>query len=77
MNRDYQSSAATLEYSEEELRASAKAACEEMKKYKWHLGEVLGHDPEKDRPRYEIYAEWVKLHAATFRQNWDEQQNQH
>ncbi len=60
-------------YSEHELRESAQAESEEMLKYKWYLGEQLGHDPEDDRPAYEIFAEWTDKYAAAFRKNLEEQ----
>jgi len=63
-------------YSEHELRESAQAEREEMLKYKWYLGEKLGHDPENDRPAWEIFAEWVARHAAGFRKNWDAQRRE-
>jgi hypothetical protein len=59
--------------SEQDLRESAQAEREEMLKYKWYLGEKLGHDPEDDRPAWEIFAEWVDRYAAAFRQHWEAQ----
>jgi hypothetical protein len=55
----------------EERRACARAQIHEMEKYRWYLGERLGHDPLLDRTRNEICAEWIARYAAEFRAWWD------
>ncbi|HTZ19312.1 MAG TPA: hypothetical protein VMC06_00390 [Opitutaceae bacterium] len=56
--------------SEQDLKESAEAECEEMLRYRQRLSEQLGHDPEDDRPAWEINVEWIDRHAAEFRRNW-------
>ena len=56
--------------SERELKESAVAEREEMLRYKWYEGIRLGHNPEDDRPAWEIFAEWADKYAAAFRENW-------
>jgi hypothetical protein len=59
--------------SQHDLRESAEAQREEMLKYKWYLGEHLNHDPEDDRPAWEIFAEWTDKYGSAFRKYWKEQ----
>ncbi len=59
--------------SREEMRAFAKRQLEEIDKYKWCLGEQLGHDPLYDRSYDQIACEWISLHGAEFRDMWRQQ----
>ena len=47
-----------------------KAEIEEIEKYKWYLGERIGHDPLADRSMNEICQEWIQRYARSFRENW-------
>jgi len=43
---------------------------QEIDKYKWCLGERIGHDPLHDRSYNEIAQEWIDRYAARFRTDW-------
>lgn len=43
----------------------------EMEKYKYYLGEKLGHDPLLDRSLENIYCEWIEKYAYDFRKNYE------
>jgi hypothetical protein len=58
----------------ERLRDCALRQIQEIDKYKWYLGERLGHDPLQDRSYNDIAREWVRTHAADFRVHWTEQE---
>jgi hypothetical protein len=59
-------------YSHAELLESLRAEIEEIEKFKWCLGERLGHDPLNDRSMNEICQEWITKYAADFRKWWQE-----
>lgn len=50
-----------------------QAQIAEMEKFKWFMGEKLGHDPLKDRTLNEIYCEWIDKYGAEFRAWWERQ----
>ena len=52
-----------------EMEETIKAEIEEIEKYKWYLGERIGHDPLLDRPMNEICKEWIQQYARLFREN--------
>ena len=57
-------------FSNADLLESLRAEIEEIEKYKWCLGERLGHDPLLDRSMNDICQEWISKHAADFRKWW-------
>ncbi len=59
--------------SRDEMRVFAKRQLEEIDKYKWCLGEQLGHDPLYDRTYDDIACEWISIHGAEFRDTWGHQ----
>jgi hypothetical protein len=59
-------------YSNAELLESLRAEIEEIEKFKWCLGERLGHDPLLDRSMNDICQEWIAKYAAEFRKWWQE-----
>jgi hypothetical protein len=54
-----------------EMEETIKAEIEEIEKYKWYLGERIGHDPLLDRSMNEICKEWIQQNARAFRENWE------
>jgi hypothetical protein len=42
----------------------------EIEKFKFTLGEQLGHDPLEDYSMNEIALMWISLYAAEFRKQW-------
>ncbi len=54
-----------------EMEETIKAEIDEIEKYKWYLGERIGHDPLNDRSMNEICKEWIERHALQFRQHWE------
>jgi len=59
-------------YSDAELLESLRAEIEEIEKFKWCLGEKLGHDPLLDRSMNDICQEWISKYAAEFRKSWQQ-----
>ena len=57
-------------YSQAELLESLRAEIQEIEKFKWCLGERLGHDPLQDRSMNDICQEWITKYAADFRRWW-------
>jgi hypothetical protein len=57
-------------YSHAELLESLRAEIEEIEKFKWCLGERIGHDPLLDRSMNDICQEWISQYAADFRKWW-------
>ena len=57
-----------------DFQACIKAEIAEMDKFKWFLGEQLGHDPLQDRSLNEIYREWINKFGAAFREWWEKGQ---
>ncbi len=56
--------------SQAEIRAAVVRQIQEIDRYKWCLGEKLGHDPLRDRSYDEIASEWIQKYAAEFRAGW-------
>jgi hypothetical protein len=56
-----------------EMEETIKAEIVEIEKYKWYLGERLGHDPLNDRSMNEICKEWIEQHALAFRKHWEQE----
>lgn len=54
-----------------EMEETIKAEIQEIEKYKWYLGERIGHDPLLDRSMNEICKEWIQQNANAFRQHWE------
>jgi hypothetical protein len=54
-----------------EMEETIKAEIEEIEKYKWYLGERIGHDPLLDKSMNEICKEWIQQNARGFRENWE------
>jgi len=54
-----------------ELEETIKAELQEIEKYKWYLGERIGHDPLLDRSMNDICKEWIQQNARAFRENWE------
>jgi hypothetical protein len=54
-----------------EMEETIKAEISEIEKYKWYLGERIGHDPLLDRSMNEICKEWIQQNARGFRENWE------
>jgi hypothetical protein len=52
-----------------EMEETIKAEIEEIERYKWYLGERIGHDPLLDRSMNEICKEWIQQNALLFREN--------
>jgi hypothetical protein len=59
-------------FSNADLLESLRAEIEEIEKFKWYLGERLGHDPLLDRSMNDICQEWINNYAAEFRRWWQE-----
>jgi hypothetical protein len=57
--------------SSNEMEETIKAEIQEIEKYKWYLGERIGHDPLVDRSMNEICKEWIQQHARAFRDHWE------
>ena len=57
-------------YSNADLLESLRAEIEEIEKFKWCMGERLGHDPLQDRSMNDICQEWITKYAADFREWW-------
>ncbi len=55
-----------------DLQDCIKAQIAEMERFKWLLGERLGHDPLQDRTLNEIYCEWIQKYSASFRTWWED-----
>ncbi|HMD68673.1 MAG TPA: hypothetical protein VKF42_07300 [Chitinivibrionales bacterium] len=55
-----------------EMEETIKAEIDEIEKYKWYLGERIGHDPLTDRSMNDICNEWIEKHSQAFRKYWDE-----
>jgi hypothetical protein len=53
-----------------DLGDAVRAEIDEILKYKWYLGERLGHDPLQDRSMNDICREWIEQYAAEFRVWW-------
>jgi hypothetical protein len=60
-------------YSNADLLESLRAEIEEIEKFKWCLGERLGHDPLQDRSMNDICQEWISKYAADFRKWWQQE----
>jgi hypothetical protein len=58
-------------FSDKEMEETIKAELQEIEKYKWYLGERLGHDPLADRSMNDICKEWIERHAQNFRDHWE------
>ena len=56
-----------------EMEETIKAEINEIEKYKWYLGERIGHDPLNDRSMNDICKEWIEKHAMAFRKHWEEE----
>lgn len=54
--------------SREELREYIREQILEIERYKWCMGEKLGHDPLADHTLDEIALEWIRGHGADFRE---------
>ena len=52
-----------------EMEETIKAEIEEIEKYKWYLGERIGHDPLLDLSMNEICREWIQQNARSFREH--------
>jgi hypothetical protein len=61
-----------LAISGKEMEETIKAEIDEIEKYKWYLGERIGHDPLIDRSMNDISNEWIEKHAQDFRKHWEE-----
>jgi hypothetical protein len=59
--------------SNQEMKETITAQIEEIEKYKWYLGERIGHDPLLDRSMNDICKEWIQKHALGFREHWNAQ----
>jgi hypothetical protein len=57
--------------SAKEMEETIKAEIEEIEKYKWYLGEHIGHDPLMDKSLNEICKEWIQQNARSFREHWE------
>jgi hypothetical protein len=55
-----------------EMAETVKAEIDEIEKYKWYLGERIGHDPLIDRSMNDICNEWIEKHAQGFRKHWED-----
>jgi hypothetical protein len=60
-------------FSNPDLMESLRAEIEEIEKFKWYMGERLGHDPLQDRSMNDICQEWISKYAADFRKWWQEE----
>jgi hypothetical protein len=56
----------------QEMEETIKAEIQEIEKYKWYLGERIGHDPLMDRSMNEICKEWIQQNARAFRDHWEQ-----
>lgn len=54
---------------DKEMQETMRAQIEEIEKFKWYLGERIGHDPLKDMSMNEICNEWIRKNAQTFREH--------
>ena len=54
-----------------EMEETIKAEINEIEKYKWYLGERIGHDPLLDKSMNEICKEWIQQNARAFREHWE------
>jgi hypothetical protein len=70
MTQDKQKFDMNSVYSNAELLESLRAEIEEIEKFKWCLGERIGHDPLLDRSMNDICQEWISKYAAEFRRWW-------
>jgi len=61
-------------FSNPDLLESLRAEIKEIEKFKWYLGERLGHDPLNDRSMNDICEEWINNYAADFRKWWQQEQ---
>jgi hypothetical protein len=59
--------------SHSDLLEAIRAEISEIEKFKWYLGERLGHDPLRDRSMNDICQEWITKYAADFRKWWQQQ----
>jgi hypothetical protein len=59
-----------------DLQECNKAQISEMERFKWFMGEQIGHDPLRDRSINEIYEEWIGKYGAAFRAWWEEQKRE-
>jgi len=67
----------SMEVSEHsDLQECNKAQISEMERFKWFMGEQIGHDPLRDRSINEIYEEWIGKYGAAFRAWWEEQKRE-
>ncbi|HUI93016.1 MAG TPA: hypothetical protein VLX68_12280 [Chitinivibrionales bacterium] len=55
-----------------EMNDAVLAEINEIEKFKWYLGERIGHDPLIGRSMDDICREWIEKHAEAFRKNWEE-----
>ena len=60
-------------FSHSDLLEAINAEITEIEKFKWYLGERLGHDPLRDRSMNDICEEWITKYAADFRKWWQQQ----
>jgi len=51
-----------------------QAQIAEMERFKWFMGEQMGHDPLRDRSINDIYCEWIVQYGAAFRKWWEEKE---
>jgi hypothetical protein len=58
-----------------DLLETIRAEINEIEKFKWYLGERLGHDPLQDRSMNDICEEWIAKYAADFRKWWQQREN--
>jgi hypothetical protein len=58
-----------------EMEETIKAEIDEIEKYKWYLGERIGHDPLIDRSMNDICNEWIEKYAQCFRKHWEDVKN--
>jgi hypothetical protein len=56
-----------------DLKQCNIAQIAEMERFKWFMGEQIGHDPLRDRSINEIYEEWIEKFGAAFRKWWEEE----
>lgn len=57
------------------LKEFIRAQLHEMEKFRWRLGEKLGHDPILDRSVNEIYGEWLCKYGEAFKRWWENRNN--
>ncbi len=56
-----------------DLQDCNRAQIHEMERFKWFLGEQIGHDPLRDKPLNDIYCEWIGKYGEAFRKWWEEE----